>query len=194
VLIELFFAQLMSAHIFALCQAADLRAMEATFRKAFFVLLEAETIARFPTVDGDFIAELTKRSIFLLKASTDQDSTDRFDRVASELTPMLLCLLDVTTGVSVANIEIWRVAIAKHAERIFNETRETFVPGSAESGLKLLGGTQALYAYVRGELGVKIHWGQSGKDLNVIGTEIGKVYGAWASPKMPELLVSILVS
>jgi len=37
-----------------------------------------------------------------------------------------------------------------------------------------------------------MHWGDPNKDTTAIGTEIGKIFHAWKSPRMAELLVNIL--
>ncbi|EGN93643.1 hypothetical protein SERLA73DRAFT_97584 [Serpula lacrymans var. lacrymans S7.3] len=188
---------LMSTHIFALCQAADLRAMEVLFRKQMFPLLRSETETRFPNVkfDDEFFRLLTNRLILLLNASTDQDSANRFTHVMSDLRSTFLALLDnfpATPEVSIKAISEWHVALAEHGLRIFLAIRESYVPGSPDSAVKLLGRTSALYSFVRGELGVKVHYGNASKDSTAIGTEIGKVFHAWKTPRMAEVLVGIL--
>ena len=187
----------MSTHIFALCQAADLRAMEATFRQKLLLLLCSETRAHFPDMDFDdeSMQVLTNRLIVLLNKSTDQDSITRLERVMSDLRSTLLSLFDTFPGpmeVPVKAISAWCLSLAKHAHHIFVTTRETYVTGSPESAVTLLGRTGALYTYIRGELGVKLHWGDPSKDLTVIGTEIGKIFHAWKSPKIVEVLVGVL--
>jgi len=120
---------------------------------------------------------------------------NRFTRVMSDLRSTFLALLDnfpTTPEVSIKAISEWHVALAQHALRIFLQTRESYVPGSPDSAFKLLGRTSALYSFVRGELGVKVHYGNSSKDSTAIGTEIGKVFHAWKTPRMAEVLVSIL--
>jgi len=185
---------LMSSHIYALCQAADLRAMEAIFRKQFFPLIRSEIAAHFPGIDFDdeFIRVLTNRLILLLNGTTDQDSVTRFQRVLSDLTSTLLTLLDAfPVDISTRAITAWNLALAKHAQRIFVETREAY-GAESQSAAGLLGRTSALYTYVRGELGVKLHWGTPSKDHTAIGTEIGKIFHAWKTPKMAQVLLSIL--
>ena len=186
----------MSTHIFALCQAADLRTLEALFREKFFAVLRSETVEYIPggPYDDEFFRVLTNRLIVLLNGSTDQDSATRFDSIMSDLSSTLIALLDNhpnSAEVSLKAVNQWHKSLAKHARAVFLETRESYV-SHPNSAAKLLGRTGALYTYVREELGVKIHWGDSTKDTTAIGTEIGKIFHAWKSPRMTELLVNIL--
>ncbi|EGN97221.1 hypothetical protein SERLA73DRAFT_169632 [Serpula lacrymans var. lacrymans S7.3] len=186
---------LMSTHVFALCQAVDLRAMETSFRKVFFAAIEAEAIAHFPTVtiDAEFMRPLIDRTKILLNTSTDQDSLPRFEFVTSELTATLLRQPTfLAADIRLSAIDQWRVAIAKHGHSLFNEIRDNFVPGSADSGLSLLGRTRMLYAFVRETLGVNLHWGHPSRDSTTIGTEVAKIYHAWDTPAFSQLLVDIL--
>ncbi|KDQ13647.1 hypothetical protein BOTBODRAFT_66601 [Botryobasidium botryosum FD-172 SS1] len=189
---------LMATHIFSLCQAADLRTMEKIFRSLVFPILRAETKAHFPGVpepvlNDEFFRLLTNRLILLLNASTDQDSGTRFERVTSDLRSTLLALFETAqVEVPLGAISAWRAVLSKKMLRAFIEMREGYVPGSPESAVTILGRTGALYAYVRGELGVKLHWGTPEKDRTAIGTEIGKIFHAWKTPKMAEVLVGIL--
>ncbi|KAF9244445.1 L-Aspartase-like protein [Melanogaster broomeanus] len=180
-------SMLMSTHIFALCQAADLRAMEATFR------CNCHTLSQY-TCDNEFFRLLTNRLITLLNGTTDQDSATRFERVMSDLASTLISLLDdriIGTEVPLKAINQWRESLARSALHIFLETRESYA-SFPSSAAQLLGRTGALYTYVREELGVKLHWGNPTKDNTAIGTEIGKIFHAWNSPRMAKLTVKIL--
>ncbi|KIO03625.1 hypothetical protein M404DRAFT_1001119 [Pisolithus tinctorius Marx 270] len=72
------------------------------------------------------------------------------------------------------------------------ETRAAYAK-SPDAGGKLLGRTGMLYTYVRGVLGVKMHWGDPNMDKTTIGSEIAKIFRSWKSAEMAELMVRILV-
>ncbi|KAI6142961.1 L-Aspartase-like protein [Pisolithus tinctorius] len=188
---------LMSTHIFALCQAADLRIMEATFRSKLFSVLRTETAVHLPGVrfDDDFFTRLNNRLIVLLNGSTDQDSATRFERVMNDLASTLISLLNnetTTMGVPLRAVNQWRVSLTAHARQIFVATRAAYAK-SPDAGAKLLGRTGMLYTHVRGVLGVKLHWGDPAMDKTTIGSEIAKIFRSWKSPEMAELMVRILV-
>ncbi|KAF9230316.1 L-Aspartase-like protein, partial [Melanogaster broomeanus] len=136
-------SMLMSTHIFALCQAADLRAMEATFRCKFFSVLRFETATHFPSIscDNEFFRLLTNRLITLLNGTTDQDSATRFERVMSDLASTLISFLDdriIGTEVPLKAINQWRESLARSALHIFLETRESYAsfPSSAAAAAR----------------------------------------------------------
>ncbi|KAI6145801.1 L-Aspartase-like protein [Pisolithus tinctorius] len=187
---------LMSTHLFALCQAADLRTIEATFRSKLFSVLRTETAVHFPGVrfDDDFFTRLNSRLIVLLNGSTDQDSTTRFERVMGDLASTLISLLNdetATMDVPLKAINQWRISLTRHSRQIFVETRAAYAT-SPDAGGKLLGRTGMLYTYVRGVLGVKIHWGDPTMDKTTIGSEIAKIFRSFKSAEMAELMVRIL--
>ncbi|KIO03620.1 hypothetical protein M404DRAFT_145368 [Pisolithus tinctorius Marx 270] len=188
---------LMSTHLYALCQAADLRTIEATFRSKLFSVLRTETAVHLPGVrfDDDFFTRLNSRLIVLLNGSTDQDSTTRFERVMGDLASTLISLLNdetATMDVPLKAINQWRISLTRHSRQIFVETRAAYAK-SPDAGGKLLGRTGMLYTYVRGVLGVKMHWGDPTVDKTTIGSEIAKIFRAWKSAEMAELMVRILV-
>ncbi|KAI5992013.1 L-Aspartase-like protein [Pisolithus orientalis] len=188
---------LMSTHIFALCQAADLRTIEATFRSKLFSVLRTETAVHLPGVrfDDNFFTHLNNRLIVLLNGSTDQDSTTRFERVMGDLASTFISLLNdetATMDVPLKAINQWRISLTRHSRQIFMETRAGYAK-SPDAGGKLLGRTGMLYTYVRGVLGVKMHWGDPTMDKTTIGSEIAKIFRAWKSAEIAELMVRILV-
>jgi phenylalanine ammonia-lyase len=167
--------------------------MERTFRDTFFPILHAETINAFPSLASDNTAKtaLVHRAIVLLNASIDQDSGVRFQTVLSDLTSTLLSELvrANTPDVPLSSIDAWKVTLAKEARDVFIKTRSTYVPGSAAA---LLGRTKALYLYVRNELGAKLHWGDPSLDSTPISTEISKIYSAFQTERMNEVMAGIL--
>ena len=189
----------MATHLYGLCQAADLRAMEFIFRKDFFPILKTETLARFTglvtVIDDKFLGALIDRTIVLLNDTADKDSAPRFDYIMTTLTSTLIGLFGSQTPpaeVSLAEIELWRSTLSVKALDSYAKAWDSYRPGPDSLAAELLGKTSALYKFVRGELGVLIHWGDPEKDTTEIGTEIGKIFRAFDGPRMIDVLLEVL--
>jgi phenylalanine ammonia-lyase len=173
---------LMATHIYALCQAADLRAMQTEFRKELFEIIAAETLSRFsfvsesPEFKASLLLTLRNRAVVLLNETVDQDSGPRFHKVFTSLTATLSGkLAEVNGDVKLNEVEQWRVALTEAAGEKFVAMREAYEPGPDSLARQILGKTKTLYSFVRGELDVKMHSGDPLKDVTKIGTEISKV-------------------
>jgi phenylalanine ammonia-lyase len=191
---------IMSTHLYALVQATDIRAMEISFRSALFDVLRSETISRFlnssvSTADEDFFQKIIHPLVVLLNTTTGKDCGARFKDVFTKLVGPLFVLLMARTPrveVSVSAIDAWREVLTAHAQRLFISTRDSYVPGPSAPGASVLGRTSLLYIFVRGELGVRLHWGDPEKDKTEIGTEIGKIFRAFEGPRMAQVLLDVL--
>jgi len=188
----------MATHLHALCQAIDLRAMEVMFREGLFAAMRNETLTRFGsvvTIDEAFLRSLLDQTVVLLNDTTDQDSAPRFDNIMLSLSSTLIHLFgshNPPVEVSLAEIAAWRSALSSKAHTIFIGVRDSYQPGPESLAANLLGKTSTLYKFVRGELGVRIHWGDPTKDKTEIGTEIGKIFRAFQGPRMNEVLVEVV--
>jgi len=188
----------MATHLHALCQAVDLRAMEVVFREELFSVMRSETLTRFGSltnIDEKFLTELLNQTVVLLNETTDQDSEPRFENIMLSLSSTLIHLFGKQSPpveVSLAEIAAWRNALSEKAHTIFINVRDSYQPGPDSLAANLLGKTRALYKFVRGELGVLIHWGDPTKDKTEIGTEIGKIFRAFQGPRMNEVLVEVV--
>ena len=189
----------MATHLYGLCQAADLRAMEFIFRNALFSILKTETLARFSgfttPIDEKFLGALIDRTIVLLNDTADQDSAPRFEYVMTSLTSTLIGLFRAQAPpaeVSLAEIESWHNTLSVQALNIYTETWDSYCPSPDSLAAHLLGRTSSLYKFVRGELNVLIHWGDPCKDTTEIGTEIGKIFRAFEGPRMNDVLLEVL--
>lgn len=170
---------------------------EIAFRSALADFMRSYTVSSFPQLvsatDDAFFFALYDGLVRLLSATTGKDSSTRFQGIMTNLTSTLVALLAAKGAeVSLAEITAWSKAVAFHAERIFVETREGYQAGPSSPAMELLGRTRALYAYVRGELGVSLHNGDPSKDRTLIGTEISKIYHAFSGYEMTDVLMSVL--
>ncbi|KAF8901160.1 L-Aspartase-like protein [Gymnopilus junonius] len=190
---------IMATHLYGLCQAVDLRAMEAIFREGLFSMLKTETLSHFGgflVIDENFLRALTDQVVVLLNETTDQDSAPRFEKITSALTSTLIGLFGAQKPpleISLAQIEAWRSSLSVKALNIYLAARDNYRPGPESLAANLLGRTNILYKFMRGELGVLIHWGDPTRDTTEIGTEIGKIFRAFESPRINEVLLEVLV-
>ncbi|KAJ3776707.1 L-Aspartase-like protein [Lentinula raphanica] len=193
---------IMSTHLFALVQATDLRAMEYNFRFSLFRVLRSETVAHFGNVsslttdDDDFFRGLTHPLIVLLNATTWDDSHSRFEGIFQKLSGHLLTQLKsklyADKDITLSTVEGWQKNMSIRARDAFVQARDTYVPSAESQGYELLGTTRALYKFVRGELGVQLHWGDSEKDKTKIGTEISKIFRAFESGSIAPVLMQVV--
>ncbi|KAJ3812682.1 L-Aspartase-like protein [Lentinula aff. lateritia] len=193
---------IMSTHLYALVQATDLRAMEFYFRSLLFEALRSETMSQFGHVssiaadDDDFFQGLIHPLVVLLNASTWEDSYDRFDGVFRKLSGYLLKQLKprfhADKDVKLSAIEEWQEVMSARAREAFVFSRDTYVPSADSKGHELLGRTKALYKFVRGELGVQLHWGDPEKDKREIGTEISKIFRAFENGSIASILLNVV--
>jgi phenylalanine ammonia-lyase len=192
----------MSTHLYALVQATDLRAMEASFRSSLFESLRGETSAQFGKAaviaanDDEFFQAIIDSLIVLLNASTGDDSQYRFKGVFTKLSGTLQDQLTIKLGakanITLADIDGWKQAMSKKAEEAFIQTRDRYVPAVDSPGSNLLGRTKILYDFVRGDLGVMLHWGDPEKDKTEIGTEIAKIFRSFEDGSIAPVLLQVI--
>ncbi|KAJ4479186.1 aromatic amino acid lyase-domain-containing protein [Lentinula aciculospora] len=193
---------IMSTHLFALVQATDLRAMEGTFRALLFETLRSETIARFgdissiATDDDDFFQGITHALIVLLNATTSEDSHIRFDGIFRKLSGYLLKQLKPKLGanqeISLSAVEGWTESMSTRARDAFVHIRDTYVASADSKGYELLGRTKGLYKFVRGDLGVQLHYGDPQKDKVEIGTEVAKIFRSFENGSIGPVLLNVM--
>ncbi|KAJ3735185.1 L-Aspartase-like protein [Lentinula guzmanii] len=193
---------IMSTHLYALVQATDLRAMEFTFRHSLFEALRSETVAHFghvasiTTDDETFFRELTHPLVVLLNATTWEDSHSRFEGVFRKLSGYILKQLKrklyPKKDITLSSVEGWQETMSTRAQEAFIHTKDTYIPSAESKGYELLGRTKALYRFVRGELGVQLHWGDPEKDKTEIGTEIAKIFRAFENGSIAPVLLDVV--
>ncbi|KAG7007616.1 phenylalanine aminomutase (L-beta-phenylalanine forming) [Physcia stellaris] len=146
--------QLSSYYLFALCQALDLRAMQARFLSALqpsFLALATESLASaVPHRDMEPLkAELWPRLLKELAQRTTLDAAHRVRDALEALTPLVLRHGDP----SAPHLQRWMSAANTLTMAVYTSTRASYI--AAPDATPLLGhAASRMYTYVRKELGV----------------------------------------
>jgi len=198
---------LMSSYLYALCQALDLRALQAEFSMGLTTVLNEELNAYFGSPVQ--YAILFKTIVETLDGTTTMDCADRMKKVAEACTTPLVNHFLATPPLilSIPNIPAFRTSLSCRLTALYNEITKAFLDGSRGPipASKYLKGTRAVYEYVRAELKVKMHGkenferfdhvgidglvGMAGGDDETIGQNITRIYEAIRDGKLQAVVV-----
>ena len=151
-------SQLSAAHLIALCQALDLRAMHVRFLNAFvseFKLVARENIM--PVLQenqdmDDLQAVLWTKFKDRLSRTSNMDSTARFTSAVESIQATVLRSLNASLE-ALQGLQTWSTACADAAIRCYRAIRTDYL--SCPDATPVLGiASTRMYNYVRGELGV----------------------------------------
>ncbi|MCJ1388064.1 hypothetical protein MMC18_000908 [Xylographa bjoerkii] len=148
-------SQLASAHLFTLCQALDLRAMQLAFLGAMKPVLIEYTSEILSDGEGlgDFHASLWKQFTMQLDHTTSLDSDQRFATIFKALQPTVLDFTTSSSSNTVSTVKTWSARCATQAQEIFLRNREVYLRQPDASGILGAAGVR-LYKFVRDELKV----------------------------------------
>lgn len=154
--------QLIAAHLFALCQALDLRAMNLHFLegvKPQILDITRTTFAQETSVSfGDghpVMIELWAAFLMRLEQTTKLDADTRFDTIMEALQPVLIRHSDLEQGSTtfLPNVRKWTAMCAATCLETFRAVREGY--GENADATPFLGvASQRLYTFVRDRLQV----------------------------------------
>lgn len=181
-----------AAHLFVLCQALDLRAMLANFFLALKPALD-ELSHRIwaDSMDAGAHAELNKllwqRIVSTWSSKSTLDSHDRAEYVAasslSVLTTYLISQSPYPNQNLHSNLAAWKSVAQSTMHDIYISTRSSFF--DTQSTPASLGrGAEAVYTYIRHDLGVPFHRGLSEyprSDIEMLDGRERKNIGSWIS-------------
>lgn len=150
--------QLASAHVFALCQAFDLRAMHVKFLDDFKGRLMKDTediLAAVLCDEGDLqqLQDLLwQRFQSLLDQTTSMDTALRFTHIFGSLQPMILDAVEPTRE-ALLSLRIWTVRCSERATQSFETARDEY--SCCTDASPFLGiGSRRIYRYIRNELSI----------------------------------------
>ena len=148
--------QLSAAHLLALCQALDLRAMHLRFLETLSAPFTEQLHDTFPSdTHLDKAASQTLWSLFVkrLDETGGEDSSVRFERIAHFLQPAILRSTPIKTADTLARLDQWTARFSTTAASTFIANRAGYVRDP--DATPYLGTASArLYTFVRKELGV----------------------------------------
>ncbi|KZV88969.1 phenylalanine ammonia-lyase [Exidia glandulosa HHB12029] len=149
-------SMLFATYIYVLCQAVDMRAMHDDFERSIPSTLASLLSTHF-AADASSLSDTFQRSIVqemqnVLEHNSTQDAADRMAGAARSAALPLYNTLPARAADVPKFVESLGAELLSTYERL----REEYLEGK-KTAAPFLGGTRALYEFVRGELGVKIH-------------------------------------
>ena len=203
---------LSATYIYILCQALDIRALQAELYEGLNIIVLEELQNTFGSAleDNDFVkivreVQRTMRDAF--DTTSTMDATARMKKVASSSTT---CLVDFFTsdsftssaiGVLLTSIPSFRTQVSARSEALLEQLRSDYLSGArgAAPASKYLNRTRPIYEYVRINLGVRMHGSENfskfANDLGVedvtIGQNISYIQESIRDGKMQAVVVGL---
>ncbi|CAI6342489.1 unnamed protein product [Periconia digitata] len=182
-------AQMCAAHLYAVCQALDLRALHINFLRKLHAELLSTAQLMFPSFSKrhqqDLSSELSKSMDASWNCSTSLDLVDRCHALSESSLPVLVSYCQKH------QLSLDTVALAQYQQRTFDLARSVFVLERQEfleepNTMSYLGNaSRRMYSFVREELRVPFHEGLvEHPALKPIGKLRGrpkKTIGSWVS-------------
>ena len=159
-------SMLTSSYLYLLCQAFDIRALQADFNRALVPIVEEEISAHF----GDKLSgykssinkDILKSMLRTLDSTTTMDARPRMTKVAAA---SVFILVDYFTTdpsadpAALAAIPAFRVAVASRATALLVSLRKEYLSGARGQAPASghLNKTRPIYEFVRLNLGIRMH-------------------------------------
>ncbi|KZV73970.1 phenylalanine ammonium lyase [Peniophora sp. CONT] len=196
-------SMLSATYLYLLCQAIDLRAMQADFDAGLQRIVREELATHFSAY-ADAEGLLLPRVLPAMRAALDttgtMDASDRMTAVAAAAAPVLLdalagssCPLDAIAG--------FRSSAASRATTLLQTLRTEYLEGKRgrAPGAHLLKRTRPVYEFVRNKLGVRMHGAENaglfpnglGMDAPSIGENVSKIYEAIRDGEVQSVVVGL---
>ena len=152
-------SQLSAAHLFALCQALDLRVLQIQFLENLKPIFAFKTATLLGQVVND--SETLQRELWLhfqreLNRTTSMDSTERFSHIITSLQPTILAFrasTDVACTELMPALLQWTNDCADLSSQVYRQTCDAYLRHPDPSGL-LGPASERMYRFVRKELKV----------------------------------------
>lgn len=200
---------MLSAYLYSLCQALDLRAMNAHFGLALKPAIEKLTSSTFVEIlDYSEMVSATssiwKAIEHAISATSTKDSSDRFNAVAKLVQPLLIDALKNSkdTSGALSLITTWTEKAAAITKSIFIANRTAYL--AAPDATPFIGvASKRLYKFVRNELQVPFHRGlvdhptfyhtaEERLKLKNTGSQIGIIHEALRDERLLEPLMGCM--
>lgn len=151
-------SQLAAAHLFAACQAVDLRAMHIKFSEAFQPQLRTITeeiiqpVLKDPAALESLLSALVSKLDKKLEQASSMDTNQRFISVSTNLQPVVLRFI-TSSAKSISALEAWTDSCAESMLQTFEVTRDLY--SKRPDAKPFLGhASRRIYSFVRDRLSV----------------------------------------
>ncbi|KAI0302376.1 phenylalanine ammonia-lyase [Multifurca ochricompacta] len=204
-------SMLTATYLYLLCQALDIRAMQAKFEKELHEIVQEEFLANF----GSYITPLEAASLFkhvlngmfaVLDTTTTMDVTDRMAKVAASGDSILVKHFTQPQGsgiIALSGLRGFNVGVAKRAAASLTALREAYLTGArghAPASVHL-SRTRPVYDFIRIKLGIGMHGLENhrsfpnGLDLEdaTIGENVSLIHEAIRDGELQRIVVGLFL-
>ncbi|KZS93674.1 phenylalanine ammonia-lyase [Sistotremastrum niveocremeum HHB9708] len=183
-------------HIWALCQAVDLRVLTELFFAQMKIDIATSFRSSFPDEPEALVSELTRTVFNQARVSfgntTHLDSKDRFTTLVRSLLAEVTAFLEDKPAPRIHfDIYIWQRNLAKTLLESFRVTRSDFYEHGTAA--PLLGSTVSLYHFVRKTLQIPFRKGSTFDDEE-IDAQVSRIYASFDSGDIVPVLLDVLAS
>lgn len=154
---------LTASYLYLLCQAFDIRALQADFNRAFVPIVEEELFAHFgERLLGRISQDILKSMFQALDSTTTMDAAPRMTKVAGAAVPILVDHLTADAFAdpsALFGIPTFRESVASRATALLVSLRKEYLSGARgrAPASKYLNGTRPIYEFVRLSLDIRMH-------------------------------------
>ncbi|TFK51112.1 phenylalanine ammonia-lyase [Heliocybe sulcata] len=155
---------LIASYLYSLCQALDLRAMQAEFKDGVTEIIRDELSSAFGshlrTVSRDELAAPLMEVIFdALEETSSMDAAPRMQHIAAQTTTVLFDFLSTVSPAALSAIPAFRDGLARRCTDLLLRLREDYLSGARGDApaSPYLSRTRSVYEFVRKTLGVRMH-------------------------------------
>lgn len=200
---------LVASYLYILCQALDLRALQAQLTISIDEITREELAHHFgrslPAPELRTLLKHVRSAVHAaMESSSTMDAVPRMQAAAAATTTPIVDFLTSRADVAsnaLGAIADFRTAVAARATARFQQLQVDFLSGAqgAAPASAYLGRTRLMYEYVRVTLGIKMHGSENlsrfesglGVDEQTIGQNISLIYEAIRDGQMQGVVVSL---
>lgn len=155
---------LVASYLYVLCQAFDLRALQAEFSEGLKTIVTEELSNSFSIRDTTLTKQLMSVMSAILEASSTMDVEARMERVAAGTTNILVDTFLTSSSSTVdtaalSKLPTFRSTVATRAAGLLDTLRRDYLSGArgAAPASPFLNKSRPVYEFVRVTLGIKMH-------------------------------------
>jgi phenylalanine ammonia-lyase len=201
-------SMLTASYLYLLCQAFDIRALQADFNRAFVPIVEEELFAHFGerlrgrkfTISQDILKSMFQT----LDSTTTMDAAPRMAKVAGAAVPILVDHLTTDPFAdpsALLAIPAFRASVSSRATALLVSLRKEYLSGARgrAPASKYLNGTRPVYEFVRLTLDIRMHGSENesvfanglGVEDVTVGQNVSLIHEAIRDGKMQAVVADL---
>ncbi|KAI9508550.1 phenylalanine ammonia-lyase [Russula earlei] len=200
-------SMLTASYLYLLCQAFDIRALQADFNRAFARIVEEELFAHFGEKLSDhktISQDILKSMLRTLDSTTTMDAAPRMTQVAAASVSILVDSFTTHPSADVSAlsaIPAFRSSVASRATSLLVSLRTEYLSGARgpAPASNYLTRTRPIYEFIRVGLGIRMHGSENesvfanglGVEDVTLGQNISLIYEAIRDGKMQIVVASL---